>query len=166
MESEYEKLLRRYHLGEVDEQEFVTQRNRLVRSGRPQTSSVVAASPRLWGMDEKWYCICMNLAFYLNLFLPLGGVVLALVMWLYAMNRSQLADRHGANIISWTLTYIVFIVGILVVALILPPLRSLVAISLLCVMLAIFLYPIIGAIAAGRGFVWRFPGAVRGLFEK
>lgn len=164
MESDGNAALRRYHQGEISEREYLALRRRALE--RHLEQRVPETTSPFWGMSETTYCAVMNLSVYLNVVFPLLGLVTALILWLRARRHSDLADRHGRNILNWQMACLLYLLLLGFVLLLVCQLPS---IAMVCVgaglllMGAILIYPIIGCVAACQGNLWRFPGALQGF---
>jgi uncharacterized Tic20 family protein len=80
------------------------------------------------------------------------GIVAPIVMWLLSKDESRDANRHGLVIVNWMLSSLVYLVisGLACMIVIgIPMLFVLAGLNIL--------FPVIGAIQASRGTLWRYP---------
>lgn len=110
------------------------------------------------GVDEKLWCTLMHLSQLLTI--SGLGIVVPIVMWITSKDESEEARRHGARMMNWFLTSIIFAcVGfLLTIFLVGIPLLMLLALLEL-------IFPIIAAIKANGGEAWSYPFAIRFIPE-
>jgi uncharacterized Tic20 family protein len=110
------------------------------------------------GMGEETWCVLMHLSQLLAY--SLLGIVVPVVMWAMSKDQSDLARRHGARMMNWLISNVIYaaVAGALCVVLIGIPLVFLVAILQL-------VFPIIAALKANSGEVWSYPLAIRFIPE-
>ena len=81
-----------------------------------------------------------------------AGIIVPIVLWLMKKNDSEVIDEHGCNVVNWMISAFIYalVFGLLSVLLIGIPL-----LIILCIVAIIF--PIVGAVKANDGEVWRYP---------
>jgi len=155
---EIERLIRLRNSGALSEEEFQLAKQRVINGGSvpPQllasapSSSLKTEPGPLWGIDEKIWCTLMHAS---QLLTWTGvGIVAPIVMWLISKDESREANRHGLVIVNWMLSSLVYLVisGLACMIVIgIPMLLVLAALNIL--------FPIIGAVKASGGTLWRYP---------
>ena len=135
----------------------------------PENSGGVTPPKQFWGMNLNTYCMLMNLI----QILPFWGWVIAIVMWIMNKDNSPEIDRYGKNVTNWIISFAIFFVAMSVVSgifgmvgLVLTfvtnaPLFLLghfsMGITCLVVMIVGLVFPIIAAVKANDGILWKYP---------
>lgn len=105
-----------------------------------------------FGLSDNGYNVLMHLSQYLSYVLPILGIIAPLFLWLRNKNEDPIVDQHGRAIINWNLTmFIVFLICFFLIFFI---------IGLFLIWIPIILcliFPVIGAIQANDGKVWKYP---------
>ena len=152
---EIERLIQLRNSGALTEEEFQQAKLRVLNGGsfQPQgfvQSSNEAACGQIFGLDPKIWCTLMHAS---QLLTWTGvGIVATLVMWLVSKDQSRVANRHGLVILNWMLSSVIYglIAGLACLIFIgIPMLVVLVGLNIV--------FPIIGALQASGGKLWRYP---------
>jgi len=132
--------------------------------------------PMYWGMDEKAYCTVLHLAQFAN-FVPMGGIILPLVMWLIHKDKSAVINEHGKHVMNWLISEFIYMIvlvffgiflffALFVVIMVASngqaaplmfPLMFLAYIPVLCLNIVGIIFPIVGAVKANKGVCWKYP---------
>jgi len=104
------------------------------------------------GMKPNTFCMLLHLSQLASFIIPLSGLIIPIVMWVIAKNKSAEADQHGKIVLNWIISVFIYsvVIGLLCVILIgflLLPVLVIVAIA----------FPIIGALKANDGVAWKYP---------
>ncbi len=109
-----------------------------------------------WGMDERAFCMLLNLSQLLHI-IPSLGIILPVVMWITEKHRSSTIDAHGKNVLNWQISAVIY-AGIASI------IASIIGIKLLNVAMALgvitLVFAILGAVKANEGKVWKYPLAI------
>jgi len=93
--------------------------------------------------------------------LPYIGMITPILIWQLARSRHPNLDRHGENVINWIISSTIYFTFSLI---------SIVGIVFLPILWGLtIVFPIIAAIKANNGKVWRYPlsiNFIRGTFPK
>ncbi len=158
---EIERLVQLRNSGSLSEDEFLQAKQRVLNgqtAERPaffqQTSGMTDVSGRICGVEPKIWLTLMHASQLLTW--TAVGVVAPFVMWLLSRDQSREANRHGLMILNWMLSSLVYfvvaglacftIVGFVIGA---PMFAVLVVVNIV--------FPIIGALQASSGQLWRYP---------
>ncbi len=157
--SELEKMNELKEKGVITEAEFLKMKADLLK-GEPQDSSFNTSTlgKGLSVSNDKDISFYMHLSQYLGWLLPIAGWIAPIVLWQTNKDKSKLIDVSGVNITNWIISNIIYISISL--------LLSLILIGYLFLMVLFVLnsvYPIIGALKAKQGEVWRYPGTINFL---
>lgn len=105
-----------------------------------------------FGMKDNNYFTLMHLSQFFGYFIPLLGLIAPLFLWLRNKDQDPRVDAHGRMIINWMVTLLIYYtISILAIFFI-------VGIFLIFIPLVLsFLFPIIGALEANKGNLWKYP---------
>ena len=138
--------------GTLTEAEFVEAKQQVLSGDSPGLSG------RIYGVEETTWCMLMHLS-------PLAswsgiGVILPIVMWAISKDESDLARRHGARMMNWLISSVIYAGVGLVLSLVLIGIPML---MVLAVCGAVF--PILAAVKCSKHELWSYPTAIRFLDE-
>ena len=111
---------------------------------------------RPWGMDTRQFCLLMHLSQFAGFFIPFAGLILPIVMWATNKDMSEEVDEHGKTILNWIISLVIYSVICFILAFFLIG----IFLAIVLVILGI-IFPIIGAVQAGNGQLWKYPLAIR-----
>ena len=143
--NELQRLTELHREGALTAEEFAAAKQRVLNS----EGSVQGSTDQIFGMEPKLWCTLMHLT---QVVWWLGGVIVGVVMWLISRDKSVMADRHGRVIVNWYISSLIYsaISAVLFLVLIGWPMAT-----VLFILSVVF--PIIGALKASEGRVWRYP---------
>lgn len=144
---ELDRLQRLRNEGTLTEEEFQQAKQKLLSGNEPGGN----ASGQIYGMNPNTWNMLMHLS---QLLAFLGGIGIAapIIMWAISKDQNSEANKHGLVIINWLISSLiyVFVGSILLLVIIGIPL-------LIAVGICSIVFPIIGAMKANTGEVWRYP---------
>jgi len=102
-------------------------------------------------MKLNTYCMLIHLSQLLH-FSGVGGFVVPIVLWALGKDKNPQVDQHGKIVLNWLLSSVIY-------GLVCIPLFFLLIGFLLLPVLGILMivFPIIGAVKANEGTVWKYP---------
>ena len=159
---EYEKLKKLEELktnGTLTEEEFQREKERILNEETRQTKQTPASTKQpLFGLQENAYLMLMHLSQFAGWILPGLGFVLPIAMWLTNKDENENVDKHGKNILNFTISYFIYaaISGILVIIAI-----GLALLAVLGVVVTIVI--IIAAVKAYNNEYWDYPLTIKFL---
>ena len=117
-------------------------------------------SPRICGVDERTWCTLLHLS---PLLMYAGGIglVVPIVMWAIGKDESELARSHGARMMNWLISSVIYVVISVILCIFIIGIPMLVMMGVLSV-----LFPVIAAIKSTRNELWSYPMAIRFLDEE
>lgn len=137
--------------GAITENEYQQAKGTLLSNvglpGEPfnRACNAVCNNPNTWSMF-------IHLSVYGGAILPGAGLVIPVLLWQLKKNESPIIDQHGKNVVNGILTGLVY--GLISIPLCFILIGYLL---MLAVLVAYFVFPIIGGIKANNGEVWRYP---------
>lgn len=110
---------------------------------------------KYWGMEVNSYVLLMHLSQFAGIIIPYAGLILPIVMWATNKDKNQYIDQNGKNIVNWIISVFIYsiVAGILSFIIIGIPILVLIGICMI-------IFPIIGAVNANNGIVWKYPLAL------
>jgi uncharacterized Tic20 family protein len=124
-------------------------RGRPSNGGQPGAYSVLAMEEK----ETRQWCMFMHLSQFAGYIVPIGGIVVPIVMWQLKKDQAPEVDAHGRMIVNALISYFIYIAIALVLCLVLIGFVLLWVIGLLAL-----IFPIIGAVEASNGRLWKYPG--------
>lgn len=150
---ELQKLQQLRQTGVITEDEFATAKaailSGLAAPGSPQFVVVDEESAdreaRMWGM-------CLHLSMFAGYLVPFAGLIVPIVIWQVKKDQVRDIDAHGKNAVNWIISVCIYIVACIPLMFVLIGIPLLMVVGLLGIV-----FPIIAAIKASNGDVWRYP---------
>lgn len=159
---ELERLQRLHQSGALSDEEFAQAKSKLLnqRPVLPDLSAFGFQPPgtdvasleqqtRLWGF-------ALHLSILAGFAVPIAGLVVPVVIWQLKKDELPGIDQHGRNAVNWIISKLIYaaISAILVFAAIGIPM--LIALGIMAVV-----FPIVAAIKAYNGEIWKYPLAIQ-----
>ncbi len=143
--------------GALTEDEFAEAKRTVLAGGG--STEYVDGSGEVFGIGEGMWCTLMHLS---QLTFVTGvGVILPIVMWAVSKDQSEVARLHGARMMNWLVSFVIYTA---ISSLLIWPL--LIGIPLLLVLAVLnVVFPIIAAIKCSNGEIWSYPLCLR-LFDE
>ena len=122
-----------------------------------ETSSPNANIPNMdvMGMKTDTYCMLLHFSQLLN-FLSAGvpgfGLVASIILWAIAKDKYPQVDQHGKIVLNWQVSYVIYFVTSVVLCIVIIGWFLLPVVWVLGIV-----FPIIGAVKANDGTVWKYP---------
>jgi uncharacterized protein len=156
LSDELEKLKALHDTGELSDVEYAAAKERLLKSTERGDLTFGGSNDRLLGLDVKTYIILMHLSQYAGLLVPFAGLIVPVGLWLYARDSEPAVDAHGKEILNWMISFVVYVIcsAFLILLLIGLPLMAV-------VILLDLIFPIVAAVAASEGRLYRYPFTIR-----
>jgi len=105
-----------------------------------------------WGMNEKTFLLVMHLSQFAGIIVPGAGLVLPIIMWLTNKGNNPRIDEQGKYITNWIISVVIYVIVSIILTAVFIGIIGLIAVGL-----AAIVFPIIGAIKANDGEVWKYP---------
>ena len=106
-------------------------------------------------MDEeavRQWCMFMHLSQFAGYVIPFAGIIAPIVMWRMRADESAEIDEHGRMIVNAMLSFFCYWITAIILCFVV------IGIPLVFVLgIASIAFPIIGAIKAEEGVLWRYP---------
>lgn len=133
--------------GSLTEEEFQREKAKILSEENSEYSG--AHKQPLFGMTERTYLMLMHLSQFASWLIPLVGIIVPILLWSTNKDNNAEVDRHGKNILNFTISYAIYSIGLFIIIIGIPFILVLFAIYALAV--------IIATIKASNGEFWKYP---------
>ena len=133
--------------GSITEEEFQREKAKILAEENTKYSGV--HKKPLFGMTERTYLMLMHLSQFASWIIPFIGIVIPILMWTTNKDTNAEVDRHGKNILNFTISYAIYSIALLII---------IIGIPLLIVLFIVYAVAVIVAsIKASNGEYWKYP---------
>lgn len=133
--------------GSITEEEFQREKAKILAQDNRGNSW--SNTKPLFGMAERTYLMLMHLSQFASWLIPFVGIVIPILMWTTNKDNNAEVDRHGKNILNFTISYAIYSIGLLII---------IIGIPLLFVLFAVYaIAVVIATIKASNGEYWHYP---------
>ncbi|MEM9379215.1 MAG: DUF4870 domain-containing protein [Planctomycetota bacterium] len=108
--------------------------------------------------DIRQWCMFMHLAQFAGYVVPLAGIVAPIVMWQTKKDESPEIDAHGRLVANAILSYMCYVIASLLLCLVLIGFVLLPIVAVCAIA-----FPIVGAVKASDGELWKYPFVIEFL---
>jgi hypothetical protein len=151
---ELQKLEQLHRSGALSDEEFAKAKAALLHGpppAPPQAGPAADPAAALEQQTRQW-AMFLHLSLLAGIIVPLGGLVLPIVIWQIKKAELPGIDVHGKIVVNWIISAFLYAVGSVILVLAVVGIPLLIALGVLGVV-----FPIIGAIKANDGKVWKYP---------
>lgn len=154
---ELEKLNALHGSGALSDDEFKKAKDALLAKHQPAGQKIKQSIDDISSDDATWGLL-IHVTQFCGYILPLAGWLVPLLLWVMKRKESRIIDLHGKVVINWLISELIYgiVFGFLCIIVIGIPFVIILGILMV-------IYPIIGAVKAGSGEVWPYPGSIRFL---
>lgn len=147
---ELQKLVELHHSGALSESEFAQAKAKLLGNDQPQVTQVAAPAER--EQQVRQWSLFLHLSQLAGVLLPLAGLIAPIVLWQVKKDALPELDAHGKVIANWIISELIYGFVFFLLTFVLIGVPLLVVLSFLSI-----IFPVIGAIKANNGELWRYP---------
>jgi uncharacterized Tic20 family protein len=115
-------------------------------------------SPRARRKQVREWCMFLHLSLLAGHAVALGGIIAPIVIWQTKKDDMPEIDEHGKNAVNWLITWVLYMVVSLALVFVFVGIPLLIVGGVLGVV-----FPIIAAMKANEGEVWKYPLAIQFL---
>lgn len=105
--------------------------------------------------EVREWCMILHLSLFAGHTVPLGGIIAPIVIWQVKKEEMPEIDEHGRNALNWIISNILYVILCIPLCFILVGFALLIALAVLNVV-----FPVIAALKANEGRVWKYPLAI------
>jgi uncharacterized Tic20 family protein len=102
--------------------------------------------------NVREWCMALHLSLFAGHLIPFGGIIAPIVIWQTQKEEMPEMDAHGKNAVNWILTFLLALCVFVPLSFVLIGIPFLIAAIALNVV-----FPIMAALKANEGKVWRYP---------
>jgi uncharacterized Tic20 family protein len=158
---ELHKLQQLHQSGALNDDEFALAKARLL-NGPPEVqpgmdAPLEANEVRFVTQEEQtrqWACF-LHLSILAGFVVPFAGLVVPIVIWQLKKAELPGIDVHGKNALNWILSKLIYVAVCALLILVIIGIPLLIALGVVAV-----IFPIVAAIKANNGEVWKYPLAI------
>lgn len=133
--------------GSITEEEFQREKAKILSEDNSGFSGT--RNKPLFGMTERTYLMLMHLSQFASWLIPFVGIIIPILMWTTNKDTNSEVDRHGKNILNFTISYAIYSIALFIIILGIPFLFVLFAIYAVAVVIA--------SVKASNGEYWQYP---------
>jgi uncharacterized Tic20 family protein len=136
-----------HEAGTLSDEEFARAKTAVLAGMAPP-----ARPPALQEQETRQWALVLHLSLLAGFLIPLAGLIIPILIWQLKKDDLPGIDPHGKVVANWIISEIVYgvICGVLALLVIgVPLLMALFAIAIA--------FPIVGAVKANDGIVWKYP---------
>ena len=109
----------------------------------------LSSDPNAWSMF-------IHISQFLGYVVPLAGWVAPVVLWQIKKNDSEIIDKHGRIVTNWIISEMIYAIVFSLLCFIFIGIPLIFALAVVGIV-----FPIIGAIKANDGEIWRYPLSIK-----
>ena len=154
---ELQKLQELHQTGALSDDEFAKAKATLLDGGHvtpapPVRQDFAEMSPAYREHQTRQWAMFLHLSVFAGFVVPVAGLVLPIVLWQVKKAELPGIDPHGKVVVNWVLSAIIYALICIPLFLVIVGIPLLIAVGVLWIV-----FPIIGAIKASNGELWKYP---------
>ncbi len=159
---ELEKLHRLRQSGVIDDYEFTQAKTKLLtgspdaQPGESPAFESAWVGPSAQERETRRWGLFLHLSVLAGYALPIAGIAVPIAIWQLKKEELPKIDFHGKNVVNWVISLVIYaaVCGILV------PFFGIGIPLLMALGVVAVVFPIVAAIKANNGEVWKYPMAI------
>lgn len=108
--------------------------------------------------EQKQMGMFLHLSQLANVFVPIFGLIIPIVLWQTQKDKMPGLDAHGKMVTNWIISSVIYAVVSGILAFVLIEFLGLFALYIMGIV-----FPIIGGIKANNGELWEYPLTIKFL---
>ncbi len=141
--------------GALSEDEYAQAKESLLAKNQPAEKRFQQAAKDLSTNANTW-AMLIHLSQFCAFMLPLAGLIVPIVLWQIKKDESEIIDQHGRIVVNWLITELILSLIFIPLCFLLIGIPLLIALGVVGTV-----FPIIGAVKANNGEVWKYPCSIR-----
>jgi uncharacterized Tic20 family protein len=141
--------------GALSDEEFTLAKTKLLNGtvdAHPSWDLIADVGPEKQDQETRKWAFILHISVLAAFVLPLAGLIAPIVIWQLKKDELPGLDAHGKNAINWIISAAIYLVVSVPLVLVIIGIPMLVALGA-----AGIVFPIIAAIKANHGEVWKYP---------
>jgi uncharacterized Tic20 family protein len=158
---ELQKLQQLHQSGAINDDEFTLAKAKLLNGSTVAQPFASAPSEATWVDPEtqekqtRQWAFLLHLSIWAGFVLPVAGLAVPIAIWQLKKSDLPGIDQHGKNAVNWIISKLIYFVICLVLCFVIIGIPLLIALGAVGV-----IFPLIAAIKANNGEVWKYPMAI------
>ena len=113
-----------------------------------------------FGIEKNTFLAILHASQFSSFLLPILGISVPIILWFLERSKSPEVDAHGKMIVNWVFSVTIYLLGLLVFMFLAP---AITLIGMVLIGFASVIFPVIAAIKAFNGELWKYPLTVNFL---
>ena len=152
LSEELQKLEQLRASGSINDAEFAAAKAKLLNEQPAASPVAVMPAPVNIEQQTRQWAMFLHLSLLAGFVIPLAGVVLPIILWQVKKNELPGIDAHGKVVVNWIISEIIYFIGGMLLCFIIIGIPILIAVGIVGIV-----FPIIGAVKANSGQLWKYP---------
>ncbi len=152
LSDELERLQQLHQSGALSDEEFAQAKAALFNRGE------AVRDPDTLARETNQWAMFLHLSLLAGFVVPFAGLVAPIVIWQVKKTELPELDIHGKIVVNWIISAIIYAIVCFLLVFVIVGVPLLIALGVLGIV-----FPIIGAVKAGGGEVWRYPLSIEFL---
>ncbi len=153
MTDELQKLEDLHRAGTLSDEEFAKAKASVLAGA---TAASAAQSPEAQAASKetqtRQWAMFLHLSQLAGFLVPLAGFIVPIVIWQLKKQELPGIDAHGKVVVNWIISGLIYAIACCVLIIVLIGIPLLLALGIIAI-----IFPIVGAIKANEGVVWKYP---------
>jgi uncharacterized Tic20 family protein len=155
---ELQKLQQMHQSGALSDEEFARAKEKLlggsteIQEGRGLFGE---SAPASLGQQTRQWAFFLHISQLAGFVVPLAGLIAPIVIWQLKKDELPGLDAHGKNVVNWIISEIIYLMVSVLLVFVVIGIPLLIALGVCGIV-----FPILGAIKANNGEVWKYPLAI------
>lgn len=103
---------------------------------------------------NKW-AVALHLSQFAGYLIPFAGAIAPIAIWLIKKDDMPALDAHGRMVVNWLISSLIYWGVAIALTMIVIGIPLVIAMSIV-----VIVFPIVGAVKASDGTVWKYPGTI------
>ena len=162
LSEEIQKLQQLHYAGTLSDEEFAKAKARLLEESPPAATfdegypPPRVADPAFIEHQTRQWAMLLHLSIFAGYVIPFGGLIVPILIWQLKKEELPKIDPHGKNAVNWIISHIIYIIACIPLIFLIIGIPLLIAVGVLSIV-----FPIVAAIKASNGEVWKYPLTIR-----
>ncbi|MCI0702366.1 MAG: DUF4870 domain-containing protein [Planctomycetia bacterium] len=159
--AELDKLKRLHDHGTITDEQYERAKAKLLEEPMPVADEVPDEPERFDPVTDeeqetRQWAMFLHLSLLAGNLVPMGGIIAPIAIWQMKKDVLPKIDVHGKEAVNWMISSIIYLTVSIVLSFLLIGIPLLVAVGV-----AMVVFPVIAAVKANNGEVWRYPLTIR-----
>ncbi len=155
---EIQKLHELHKSGAISEQEFADAKAKLLKGvggAEPEPILLKPMDPAKLESETRQWSMLLHLGLLAGYAVPFAGLIVPIVIWQMKKDELPALDAHGKNAVNWLISLLIYLFAAGLLCLVF------IGILILPVVVALsVIFPIIAAVKANNGELWKYPMSI------